>query len=137
MLGKLILGGIYHSPSFEEDLLPDLVISSTYRTTAPMNYAVCYGIRILKPEYIHDIVMRLGTCWKRVADSQDSFTWPEVEDEQYRPRLDGSLPMTRNSETIWLPDPKRKRLFAGWRILGLRSKQVSPEIDTMCAWADL
>lgn len=119
------MSGIYHTPAFEEERIPDVVISSSYRAITTNNYAVCYGVRIVKPNYLSDLIKHLAICWKKVADSQDSFVIPDSADEEYRPSLDDALPLTRKQEAMWLPNPRRKRLFAGWKILGLRTKNVS------------
>lgn len=89
------------------------------------NYACCYGVRILQPEYLRDIVRRLGSCWKPRADAEDSFRLPDTENEKYRPTFDTTLQAFRCNYDSWNPDPRRPTIFKGWKILVLRSKQVS------------
>lgn len=118
--------GIPWSPSFDTERIPDFVFSNTYKANPECNYAVCYGVRILRPEYLREIVGRLGGCWKTRADGEDSFKLPEVEDAKYRPEFDTALQSFRANLESWLPDSRRPTLFRGWKILVLRSKAVGP-----------
>lgn len=121
---KLILG-IPHLSTFDETSNPDLVISPSYKSSTPTNYAVCYGVRILLPEYLYTLQDRLTACWKKVADNQDSFGLPDQDLVEFQPALDASLPNTRRGVECWMPDRRRKNLFKGWKIFGLRPKVVS------------
>lgn len=119
--------GIPWSPAFDTDRIPDFVFSNTYKANPECNYAVCYGVRILLPEYLREVVGRLSGCWKNRADGEDSFKLPDVQDPKYTPGFDTALqPFRANSES-WLPDPRRPNLFKGWKILVLRSKAVRPD----------
>lgn len=117
--------GIPWTPAFDTNHIPDFVFSNTYKANPECNYAVCYGVRILLPDYLRQIVVRLGTCWKQRADGEDSFKLPDVESEQYRPPFDDSLQGFRKNLESWLPDDRRPTMFKGWKILVLRSKAVS------------
>jgi hypothetical protein len=121
--------GIPWSPAFDTDRIPDFVISSTYKANPECNYAVCYGVRILLPEYLREIVGRLGGCWKNRADGEDSFKLPDVEDEKYTPAFDTALQAFRANTESWRPDPRRPTMFRGWKILVLRSKAVCPPLQ--------
>lgn len=120
-----LISGIPHLSTFEETSPPDLVISPSFKSSTPTNYAVCYGVRILLPLYLETLQDRLNACWKKVADSQDSFGLPDQELDMFQPTLDAALPNTRRGTECWIPDKRRKTLFKGWKIFGLRPKVVS------------
>ena len=117
--------GISYTQQFEPETPPNIVLSTTYRASTDCNYAVCFGVRILVPAYLQAILMRLSSCWKKVADSQDSFMLPDQEEQAFQPELDSALPNVRSSVECWVPDQGRKTLFSDWRIMGLRAKTVS------------
>lgn len=118
----MIIPGISYTSQFDETSPPDLVISEELRPNDENNMAVCFGIRIVKPNYIQALLARFTKCWKRTAaDSQDSFCLPDAASEIFQPPLRSeNLKPIRNSLAAWLPDPERKNMFAGWTIFGLK-----------------
>lgn len=102
---------------------PTVVLSPTYKSTLDCNYAVCYGVRILTPSYLPALIGAVDSSWKKIADSQDSFSLPD--ENNFLPTLDPKLPNTRNDVAVWLPDPDRQNLYKGWTILALKSAVVS------------
>ncbi|EIW73239.1 hypothetical protein TREMEDRAFT_59407 [Tremella mesenterica DSM 1558] len=116
-----------HTLAFDPSNKPTFVLSQTYCATPHCNYAVCYGIRILLPIYLEALLAKCNACWKKVADSQDSFALPPEEDPRFQPPLDPNLPNVRASVECWLPDPGRSALFEGWSIMGLRAERPPTE----------
>ncbi|WVR03162.1 hypothetical protein IAU60_000152 [Kwoniella sp. DSM 27419] len=106
---------------------PTYVLSPTLKANADCNYAVCFAIRILLPSFLEALLSRLKSCWKKMADHQDSFMLPNEEDPIYQPELDTALPASRKDKEKWAPDPRRETLFQGWTIMGLRGKTQSAE----------
>ena len=128
-----------HLSTFEETSPPDLVISPSYKSSTSTNYAVCYGVRIVLPFYLQTLQGRFNACWKKVADSQDSFELPDQELDEFQPGLDAALPNTRRGVECWAPDKRRRNLFKGWKIFGLRPKvvsRISPRIWVLWLMAD-
>ncbi|WVQ64386.1 uncharacterized protein L199_002551 [Kwoniella botswanensis] len=113
--------------SFDTTSRPTIVLSVTYRSNVECNYAVCFGIRILLPIYLHAIISRLKACWKKMADSQDSFNLPDQDAEVFQPDFDNALQASRKERKAWLPDKRRETLFKGWKIMGLRGRTQSAE----------
>nr|XP_018266236.1 uncharacterized protein I303_00211 [Kwoniella dejecticola CBS 10117]OBR88394.1 hypothetical protein I303_00211 [Kwoniella dejecticola CBS 10117] len=113
--------------SFDISARPSIVLSAQFRSNIECNYAVCFGIRIVTPSYLHALIGRFKICWKKMADSQDSFTLPDQESEEYRPDFDTALPASRNDPQAWLPDPSRETLFKEWKVLGLRARTPPAE----------
>ncbi|ORX41292.1 hypothetical protein BD324DRAFT_613998 [Kockovaella imperatae] len=113
--------------SFDAATPPSLVLSLTFKNTTECNLAVCYGVQIVTPAYLLALTQKLNACWKLVADHQDSFSIPSADLPNFQPTLDPSLPKSRALIDCWLPDQKRRTLFAGWKILGLRSKVAPSE----------
>ncbi|WWC85414.1 uncharacterized protein L201_000277 [Kwoniella dendrophila CBS 6074] len=123
--------------SFDTTSKPSLVLSATCKANVDCNYAVCYGVRILLPSYLHAILNRLKACWKKMADSQDSFDLPDQDLEEYQPDIDNTLPAARQERRVWLPDPNRETLFSDWKILGLRGRtQVAEKRYIVAMGAD-
>lgn len=117
--------GISYTLAFDTDSPPAVVLSPTFRAVNDLSYAVCYGIPILKPEYLIYLFDKLVGSWKKIVDSQDSFTLPGPAMQELQPTLDEKLPVARKAVHAWLPDPSRRELFKGWNILALRGKGVS------------
>ncbi|WWC67234.1 uncharacterized protein I206_101141 [Kwoniella pini CBS 10737] len=113
--------------TFDTSSRPTLVLSALYRSNVECNYAVCFGIRILTPSYLHAFISRLKACWKKMADSQDSFALPDRDAEAFQPEFDNALPTSRKDPQVWLPDEKRETLFKGWKFLGLRARTPPAE----------
>lgn len=116
-----------------------MVLSPTFRVANDLSYAVCYGVPILKPDYLSVLVDKMQSSWKKITDSQDSFALPDIHDVALRPELDGKLPAARQAVESWLPDPSRRELFKGWMMFGLRGKGVSsrftfPSSDRARIW---
>ena len=119
--------GVSWTQAFDINNKPHFVLSSTYKSSLDCNYAVCFGIGILLPSYLNELVDRLRACWKKVADSQDSFVLPNAAGEVFQPKLDPALPKSRSDAKCWLPDPRRADIFRGWCMMGLRGKVVGQE----------
>nr|XP_019048266.1 hypothetical protein I302_02034 [Kwoniella bestiolae CBS 10118]OCF27196.1 hypothetical protein I302_02034 [Kwoniella bestiolae CBS 10118] len=113
--------------SFDTTSRPTIVLSAAYRSNVDCNYAVCFAIRILLPSYLHAIINRLKACWKKMADSQDSFALPDQDAEQFQPDFETTLQATRKDRKAWLPDKSRETMFKGWKIMGLRGRTQSAE----------
>lgn len=108
---------------------PTYVLSPTYQASQSCSYAVCYGVRILTPTYLRALLGAIASSWKQVADSQDSFTFPNELAEEFQPDFDAKLQKYRRGKPdnpfgAWLPDPTRRQMFAGWNILLLRGDVV-------------
>lgn len=116
--------GIPWSASFDTDDIPDLVVAAAYKSSIDCNYAVCYGVRIVLPTYLDNLLARLEACWRRIADSQDSFTLPDAASSDFQPNLDSGLPNLRSEIRCWLPDRGRRELWKGWTVMGLKGKTV-------------
>ena len=116
--------GISWTQTFDPSSPPNYVLSSVFRSSPECNYAVCYAVRILLPSYLRATLDRLSACWKKVADSQDSFTLPNELDPVYEPKLDTGLLNSRTVVDAWLPDERRKILFAGWKVKVLRGPKA-------------
>ncbi|KAL7420219.1 hypothetical protein Q5752_005186 [Cryptotrichosporon argae] len=114
--------GVVYSGSFSLEQEPDFVITETFKSTVACNYAVCRAVRILRPNWLATLTYKLAGCWKQSPDGDDSFALPDINDPQYQPRVDGTLPAMRNMTNDWLPDPRRKTLFEGWWCLALKAK---------------
>jgi hypothetical protein len=121
--------GIAYTEAFDQARLPTYVLSSTYQTNVFCNYAVCYGIRILKPEYLHYLLAAADASWKQVADSQDSFSLPDETSPDFAPEINDSVTAGRRDLKLWLPDPARPTLFKGWKVLALRANIVRPNMS--------
>ena len=128
--GSLTLSlGISWTQTFEAASPPTLVLSQTFKNTTECNSAVVSATHILLPAYLQGISHRLNACWKKIADSQDSYSLPPFDDPLYEPELDAGLPNTRRMKEMWLPDERRRTLFKGWKITGLRTKIASSPLS--------
>lgn len=87
---------------------------------------MCYGIRILLPSYLHDLLVRIAACWKQLADHEDSFRLPDETSPEYQPPIDPAVPNTRKAIEAWLPDPTRQTLWTGWKVMGLKATRAAP-----------
>ncbi|WWD22759.1 hypothetical protein CI109_107252 [Kwoniella shandongensis] len=114
--------------AFEINNRPDYVLSTYLRSSLDCNYAVCFGVPIVLPSFLEALIGRLHACWKKMADSQDSFTLPD--ENEYQPEFDPhpstALPASRKERRTWLPDKSRETLFSGWKVMGLRGR-VAPQ----------
>lgn len=117
--------GVSHTAAFDTEQLPNYVLSPAYKSNSDCNYAVCFGVRILAPPFLQALLGRLASCWKKQADHVDSWSLPNEEAPEFQPELDKTLPKSRLDVAYWLPDPRRRTLFQGWRILGLKTEKVS------------
>ncbi|KAK4684742.1 hypothetical protein P7C73_g5427, partial [Tremellales sp. Uapishka_1] len=119
---------ISYTASFDDHVnRPNYVLSSAYKPSPDTNFAVCYAIRILLPAYLEALRNRFIACWKKVADSGDSFTLPDETAASLQPQLAAQLPNMRNHVQCWLPDERRPVMFKGWQIMGLRGRNVPAE----------
>lgn len=105
--------------SFENKDLPDAVISTLYRNTQDCNFAMCYGIPIVTPSWLQLLEARLKSCWKKSADSQDSFRVPPFDSDDVRPAVDHLL-KNRQDPRLWVPDPARRHMWSKWKVLELK-----------------
>lgn len=99
--------------------LPDVVVSETYRNSQDCNYAMCYGIPIVTHAWLQLLGFKVKACWKKTADSEDSFRIPSPESEEVRPKLDPAL-KNRLSLSFWKPDPSRRHMWSKWNVLELK-----------------
>jgi hypothetical protein len=121
----IVRTGVSWTQTFDISDKPHFVLSSTYKSSPECNYAVCFGVRILLPAYLNALLSRFRACWKKVADSQDSFSLPDEMDRIFQPQLDTALPKSRGDVQCWLPDDRRLEMFQGWKLMGLRGQAVS------------
>lgn len=116
--------GVSYTEAFDTVKEPNFVLSQTYHTSQACNYAVCLGIRILLPVYLHSLLASIDASWKQVADNQDSFKFPDETSDDFAPRLGEKIPVTRYDIKHWLPDVSRRTIFSGWKVLALKAKGV-------------
>ncbi|ORY23559.1 hypothetical protein BCR39DRAFT_549174 [Naematelia encephala] len=118
---------ISYTLAFDINDKPTYVLSPALRNNPDCNYAVCYAIRILLPLYLDTLISRLNACWRKIADSQDSFSLPDADETRFQPALDPAVQNIRSDVEQWLPHEARPTLFRGWKVLGLRAKITPPE----------
>ncbi|KAK8844689.1 hypothetical protein IAR55_006538 [Kwoniella newhampshirensis] len=117
--------------AFEVNDRPNYVLSTYLRSNLDCNYAVCYGVPIVVPTFLEAVIGRLRACWKKMADSQDSFSLPDQDDpHRFQPEFDptptSALPASRKEKRNWQPERSRETLFQGWKTMGLRGR-VAPQ----------
>lgn len=105
--------------AFDRNDRPDVVISEQYTNSQACNYALCNGIPIATPAWQQILGYKLKACWKKNADSQDSFQMPSATSDDVRPHLDPVM-KTRQSLGLWRPDPARRTMWSKWHVLELK-----------------
>lgn len=53
---------------------------------------------------------------------------PDETIPEFRPPYGSRVPAARQDLQGWLPDPRRKNTFVGWKIMGLRHTGVSVHV---------
>lgn len=110
---------------FQQDDLPTIVVSGQFKSSPDCYFAVGYGVPIVSEQWLYNLTNRLRACWKKIADSVDSFTLPDSADPALRPPYDPSLRNAPANPGFWITRPANRTLFVGWRVVGLKAARVS------------
>lgn len=123
---KLTPPGVsYTSTEFPRDNLPNVVITPSYRGSISCYHAIVFGIPMASLEWLTMLNARLRRCWKKVADSEDSFSVPDVDDPGYRPTFDPTaFKGVQTKPEFWYPPrPENHAMFADYSVVVLRTKK--------------
>ena len=119
--------GVSWTAVFQPTDPAEIVVSGAYKSSQDCYFAVCYGLPIVSEQWLYTLENRFRACWKKVADSEDSFSLPDAQDERFRPPLDPSLRNTSATLGFWIPRPGNRTLFNGWHVIGLKTTKVGFE----------
>lgn len=97
----------------------DVVIAEELSNAVNPSLAVCYGINIVTPAWLQALSIRLKVCWKKNADSEDSFVIPDVSNPDYQPKMKEGLPAHRADLGSWRIDKSNRTLFSKYAVVGL------------------
>lgn len=112
--------------TFKTESDTDIVISEELNNASNPSLAVCYGVPIVTPAWLQMLKHRLKVCWKKNADSQDSFELPRPTDEDFVPKMKEGIPGHRADPGGWRISPTNRTLFSKFLVIGLvGSKKVS------------
>lgn len=113
------------SSSLDPNVRPDVLVSPALTPNNDCTYAVCYGVPIVTPAWLQMFAAKLRACWKKAADSQDSYSMPDTSNVAYEPPLDpDAAKKQRGDRRAWRTDRENRFLFSGYRVVGI-SKTVS------------